>query len=42
MERRSAAWQADRNEGQTGIDRQFSAANARLKLNRLYPKVDLL
>ena len=36
-----AAWQADRNERQTGIDWQFSTSNARIKLKRLYPKVEL-
>ena len=35
--RRIAAWQADRNERQTGIDWQFSIDKARIKLKRLYP-----
>ena len=40
-ERRIAAWQVDRNERQTGIDWQFSTDNARIKLKRLYPKIEL-
>lgn len=40
-ERRIAAWQVDRNERQTGIDWQFSTTDARIKLKRLYPKVEL-
>ncbi len=41
VERRIAAWQADRNERQTGINWQFSTADARIKLKRLYPKIEL-
>jgi hypothetical protein len=41
VERRIAAWQADRNERQTGIDWQFSTGNARIKLKKLYPKIEL-
>jgi len=40
-ERRIVAWQADRNERQTGTDWQFSNADARIKLKRLYPKIEL-
>ena len=39
--RRITAWQADRNERQTGIDWQFSTDKARIKLKRLYPKIEL-
>ncbi len=39
--RRITAWQADRNERQTGIDWQFSTEKARIKLKRLYPKIEL-
>ncbi len=41
VERRTAAWQADRNERQTGIDWRFSTDDARIKLKRLYPKVEM-
>ena len=40
-ERRIAAWQVDRNERQTGIDWQFSTGDARIKLKRLYPIIEL-
>jgi hypothetical protein len=39
--RRITAWQTDRNERQTGIDWQFSTDKARIKLKRLYPKIEL-
>ena len=38
---RIAAWQKDRNSRQTGIDWQFTTDNARTKLKRLYPKIEL-
>jgi hypothetical protein len=41
VERRIIAWQADRNERQTGIDWQFSTDNARIKLKRLYPNIEM-
>ena len=34
-----AAWESERNRSQTGVDWQFTAENARIKLKRLYPKV---
>jgi len=34
-----AAWENKRNQSQTGVDWQFTAENARIKLKRLYPKV---
>ena len=34
----AAAWESDRNETQTGVDWQFRAADARIKLKRLYPQ----
>ena len=40
-ERRITAWQVDRNKRQTGIDWQFSTDDARIKLKRLYPKIEL-
>ena len=38
---RITAWQSDRNERQTGIDWQFTTDKARIKLKRLYPKIEL-
>jgi len=32
-----AAWQAHRNPAQLSVDWHFSAADARIKLKRLYP-----
>ena len=32
-----AAWEAERNERQVGVDWQFTTAKARIKLRRLYP-----
>lgn len=37
--REVAAWEAERNASQTGVDWQFTTADARVKLKRLYPKV---
>jgi hypothetical protein len=34
-----AAWHKRRNQSQKGVDRQFTAADARIKLKRLYPVV---
>lgn len=36
----TAAWQEKRNRAQTVIRRQFTAADARIKLRRLYPETD--
>ena len=33
------AWEARRNQTQTGVDGQFTTADARVKLKRLYPRV---
>lgn len=41
VKRRINEWQRDRNERQTGIDWQFTATDARVKLKRLYPKIEL-
>jgi DDE superfamily endonuclease len=35
----TAAWEGERNAAQTGVDWQFTAADARTKLKRLYPKI---
>ncbi len=40
-ERRITAWQVDRNERQTGINWQFSTDEARIRLKRLYPNIEM-
>lgn len=37
LRREVAAWEADRNARTTGVDWQFTTADARTKLRRLYP-----
>ena len=39
LKRRIAAWEADRNARQTGVDRQFTTPDARTKLKRIYPQI---
>jgi hypothetical protein len=39
LSREVAAWEDERNERQVGVDWQFTAADARIKLRRLYPVV---
>jgi hypothetical protein len=39
MEREVAAWTAARNAAAATIDWQFTTADARIKLKRLYPVV---
>jgi len=34
-----SAWETKRNEGQRGVDWQFTTADARSKLKRLYPVI---
>ena len=34
-----AAWEADRNASQTGVDWRFTTSDARIKLKRLYPQI---
>ncbi|MDR2500247.1 MAG: IS630 family transposase, partial [Treponema sp.] len=34
-----SAWHTQRNEKQKGVDWQFTAADARVKLKRLYPEI---
>jgi hypothetical protein len=36
-----AAWEADRNERKAGADWRFTTADARIKLKRLYPSVQV-
>lgn len=40
MSREIAAWETCRNEAQSTIDWQFTTADARIKLKRLYPSFD--
>ena len=40
-EERIKAWYADRNQRQKGINWRFTNPKARLKLKRLYPKIEL-
>jgi hypothetical protein len=39
VESESAAWTADRNQRQVGVDWHFTTADARVKLKHLYPKI---
>ncbi len=39
LTREVAAWEVDRNISQTGVDWQFTTADARIKLKRLYPTI---
>jgi hypothetical protein len=39
MQNEVAAWKADRNNSANKIDWQFTTADARIKLKRLYPKL---
>ncbi len=39
LSRECAAWEADRNRKQTGVDWYFTTADARTKLKRLYPRI---
>jgi hypothetical protein len=41
LRKRVALWEADRNNRVRGIDWQFTTADARIKLRRLYPRVQL-
>lgn len=36
-----AAWQQERNQAQATIHRRFTAADARIKLKRLYPSIEV-
>jgi hypothetical protein len=40
MEREVTTWERDRNEAGTGINWQFTTADARIKLKRLYPSFE--
>jgi hypothetical protein len=39
LERETTAWEENRNERQIGVNWQFTTADARIKLRRLYPSV---
>ena len=41
VERRTSAWDSDRNARQKGINWRFTTDDARIKLKRLYPKIEL-
>ena len=40
MTRRTTAWQNDRNAAEATVDWQFTTDDARIKLKRLYPRID--
>lgn len=40
LRREVAAWTADRNSGRTKVNWQFTTADARVKLRRLYPSLE--
>jgi hypothetical protein len=39
LRRETQAWETRRNEGQKGVDWQFTTPDARIKLRRLYPQI---
>jgi hypothetical protein len=41
LQRQITAWQARRNQRHSRVDWQFTAADARVKLKRLYPSVNV-
>lgn len=41
VERRVGEWESDRNDRQKGINWRFTTEDARIKLKRLYPKIEL-
>jgi hypothetical protein len=41
LAREVAAWEADRNVAGTKVDWRFTTADARIKLKRLYPTIEL-
>ena len=40
LRREVTAWEAKRNRAQVRVDWQFTTADARIKLKRLYPKLE--
>jgi hypothetical protein len=41
LDRKVRAWERERNRDQTGVDWQFRTKDARIKLKRLYPQVQV-
>jgi len=41
LRREVAAWERDRNEAVVTVDWQFTTADARVKLKKLYPTIQL-
>ena len=41
LQRETKAWADRRNASQTGIDWQFTTADARIKLKHLYPQIKM-
>jgi hypothetical protein len=41
MKREIAAWQQERNQQKATVNWRFTNQDARVKLERLYPKLDL-
>jgi transposase len=39
LEKQVRAWEAQRNDSQKGVDRQFTTKDARIKLKNLYPTI---
>ena len=40
LERETAAWYTERNQSQKSVDWQFTTAEARIRLKRLYPQIE--
>jgi hypothetical protein len=41
LHQQTSAWATDRTDKQTGVDWHFTASNARIKLKRLYPQIQM-
>lgn len=41
LRREAAAWAEQRNAAQVGVDWPFTTDDARIKLKRLYPQIEL-
>jgi hypothetical protein len=41
LQQEISAWSSDRNSNQKGVDWQFTTADARIKLKRLYPIITM-
>ena len=41
LRREVSAWESERNERQVGVNWQFTSADARIKLERLYPTTQM-